>query len=273
MSTRDPDAASSVTVKTLAEFKRDGRKFACLTAYDATFARILDEAGVDVVLVGDSLGMVVQGLDTTIPVNMDDMAYHTRLVSRGCRRSLLMVDMPFMSFATTEQALRNATRLMQEGMAHMVKLEGGDMELETVTQLSRRGVPVCAHIGLRPQSVHQLGGYRVQGRETSAAEAMLREARQLQEAGASVLLLECVPSRLAQEITESVQIPVIGIGAGPHCDGQILVLYDMLGITPGKRLRFTKDFLLEVGHVQEAITKYVRDVKEGVFPGPEHGFE
>ena len=160
MSTRDPDAARTVTVRTLAEFKREGRKFACLTAYDATFSRILDEAGVDIILVGDSLGMVVQGLDTTIPVSMDDMAYHTRLVARGCKRALLMVDMPFMSFSTTEQALRNATRLMQEGMAHMVKLEGGDMELETVTQLSRRGVPVCAHIGLRPQSVHQLGGYQ-----------------------------------------------------------------------------------------------------------------
>jgi len=273
VTTSSAKAAAAVTITTLRKMKQAGEPFVCLTAYDASFASILDEAGVEVILVGDSLGMVVQGMETTVPVTMDDMIYHTRLVARGCRRALLMADMPFMSFATTHHALDNAARLMSEGLAHMVKLEGGDMELETVHQLTRRGIPVCAHIGLRPQSVHQLGGYRVQGREEAEAQAMLEEAHRLVEAGASVLLLECVPSKLAERVTRSVEVPVIGIGAGADCDGQILVLYDMLGITPGKRLRFSKDFLAEAGTIRAAVDAYVREVKSGEFPRPEHGFE
>lgn len=261
-----------VTVSTLRKLHAAGEKFACLTAYDASFASILDAAGVDVILVGDSLGMVVQGRETTVPVSMDDMVYHSRLVARGSRRALLMVDMPFMSFSTLEQAMDNAARLMREGLGQVVKLEGGRRQAEIVRELSVHGVPVCAHIGLQPQSVHQLGGYRVQGRDAHAAQVMRDDARILEDAGAVILLLECVPSALAKEIREAVQIPVIGIGAGPDCDGQILVLYDMLGITPGKRPRFSKDFLVETGEVRRAVEAYVDAVKAGTFPGPEHSF-
>ena len=253
--------------------KREGEKFACLTAYDASFAAILDEVGVEVILVGDSLGMVIQGRDTTVPVTMDHMVYHTELVARGSRRALLMADMPFMSFATPEQALHNAARLMREGLAHMVKLEGGSGQVETVRQLSVHGIPVCAHLGLRPQSVHKLGGYKVQGRDEAAARLMLDDACNLEAAGAEVLLLECVPVRLAQQITQAVAVPEIGIGAGPDCDGQILVLHDILGITPGKRPRFAKDFLADAGNVTKAVEAYVHAVKEGDFPAAEHGFE
>ncbi len=265
--------ASQVTISTLLEAKQAGEKVACLTAYDASFARILDKAGIDVILVGDSLGMVVQGRATTVPVSMDDMVYHSRLVARGCERPLLMADMPFMSFASPAEAATNAARLMQEGGAHMVKLEGGAIQLSTVEYLSERGVPVCAHLGLQPQSIHQLGGYRVQGREEAAAQAMLEDAARLEQAGAAALLLECVPSQLADRISSSTSVPVIGIGAGPACDGQILVLYDMLGIAPGKRLRFTHDFLVDTGSVAAAVAAYVGAVKDGSFPTPEHGFE
>ena len=273
MSTRNSDAAGAVTVATLREMKRTGEKIACLTAYDASFASLVDAAGVDVILVGDSLGMVVQGLATTIPVTTDDIVYHSKLVSRGRKRALLMADMAFMSFATLSAALDNAARLMQEGFAHMVKLEGVGNQAESVRQLTTQGIPVCAHIGLKPQSVHKLGGYRVQGRDERAATAMMDEARTLIDAGADMLLLECVPSALAKRITDEMEVPVIGIGAGPHCDGQILVLYDMLGITPGKRLRFTKDFLLEHGTVADAIKGYVEMVKSGEFPSPQHSFD
>lgn len=261
-----------ITLNTLRDMKRVGEKFACLTAYDASFARLIDDAGVEVILVGDSLGMVVQGRETTLPVTVEDIVYHSRCVARGRSRALLMVDMPFMSYATPEQALRNAARLMQEGGAHMVKLEGGAVQADIVRQLTERGIPVCAHLGLQPQSVHKLGGYRVQGREASAAQVMRDDARALQAAGADMLLLECVPAVLAAEITLASEIPVIGIGAGVGCDAQVLVLYDMLGITLGKRPKFSKNFMQDNPTPQAAIAAYAQDVKHGAFPAPEHIF-
>jgi len=262
-----------VTVRTLRNMKQAGEKIACLTAYDASFATVLETAGVEVLLVGDSLGMVVQGRDSTVPVTMDDMVYHSAAVARGRRRALLMVDMPFMSYASPQQAMTNAARLMQEGGAHMVKLEGGALQAESVRQLTERGIPVCAHLGLQPQSVHRLGGYRVQGRDVAAARTMVEDAKVLQEAGADVLLVESIPVGLATEITHAVTIPVIGIGAGPDCDGQVLVLYDILGITPGKRPKFAKDFMAGQAHIQAAVTSYVEAVKNGAFPALEHCFE
>ena len=270
--TSKSSTAAAVTVNTLRSLKQAREKIACLTVYDASFATLLDEAGIDVLLVGDSLGMVIQGRDSTVPVSMDDMVYHSAAAARGRRRALLMVDMPFMSYATPQQAMVNAARLMQEGGAHMVKLEGGSPQVETVAQLTARGIPVCAHLGLQPQSVHRLGGYRVQGRDAAAARAILQDAVALQEAGADVLLLESVPVGLAAEITQAVAIPVIGIGAGPDCDGQVLVLYDMLGITPGKRPKFAKDFMTGQPHIRAAVTSYIEAVKSGAFPAPEHCF-
>jgi 3-methyl-2-oxobutanoate hydroxymethyltransferase len=225
---------SEITLSTLFQMKQRGERIAVLTAYDASFARILDEAGVDVLLVGDSLGMVIQGRESTLPVDVDEMVYHTQCVVRGRRRALLVADMPFMSYGSPEQALHNAGRLMKEGGAHMVKLEGGAVQLETVRRLADHGIPVCAHLGLLPQSVYKLGGYRVQGRDEASARKMREDALALQAAGAQMLVLECVPRGLAGEIRASLRIPVIGIGAGPDCDGQVLVLYDLLGITPGK---------------------------------------
>lgn len=273
MTGQDTSARSPLTLSALRRMKQEGQKFACLTAYDASFSQLVDEAGVEVILVGDSLGNVIQGHGSTVPVSVDDVVYHTRAVARGRRRALLMADMPFMSFATVERALHTAARLMGEGLAEAVKLEGSAAQAEIVQRLAEQGVPVCAHLGLRPQSVHRLGGYRVQGRGETAARAMAAEARRLEEAGAEVLLLECVPSALAREITASVAVPVIGIGAGPDCDGQILVLYDMLGITPGRRPRFAHDFLEATGSVREALAAYVSAVKHGRFPAPEHGFD
>nr|VFK46999.1 MAG: ketopantoate hydroxymethyltransferase [Candidatus Kentron sp. TC] len=272
MSTQNERVKSRVTTLSLQKIKQSGEKFASLTAYDATFAGIMDDAGIEVILVGDSLGMVIQGKETTVPVTMDDMAYHTRLVARGCQQALVMADMPFMSFATPEKALKNAARLMREG-GHMVKLEGGSDQAEIVHRLTAQGIPVCAHIGLRPQSIHKMGGYIVQGRGIDAARAMLEDARVLEQAGADILLLECVPSELAREITESRRMPVIGIGAGNHCDGQILVLYDMLGITRGRIPKFVKNFLPENKSVSDAIEAYARAVKSLEFPGPEHEFK
>ncbi len=259
-----------ITITTLAKMKRDREKFAVLTAYDASFAALLEAAGVEIILVGDSLGMVIQGQRTTVPVTMEDMIYHTRSVARGCRTALLMADMPFASYATVEQAVRNAARLMQEGGAHMVKLEGGGVLVETVRQLSRNGIPVCAHLGLLPQSVHKLGGYKVQGREQVAARQIIDEALALQEAGADVALVECIPAELTARLTEALAIPLIGIGAGPSCDAQVLVSYDMLGITPGRRPKFSKNFLTGHDNLQAAVEAYVRAVKSGEFPGPEH---
>lgn len=261
-----------ITLATLRALKRAGGKFACLTAYDASLARVLDAAGVDVLLVGDTLGMLVQGHETTIPVTLDDMIYHTRCVARARERALIMSDMPFMSAATPAQALANAARLMQEGGAHCVKIEGGRVMADAVRLLSERGLPVCAHLGLLPQSVRKLGGYRVQGREQHAAAELLEDAKILEQAGADVLLLECVPATLAGRITAATELPVIGIGAGADCDGQVLVLYDMLGVTPGRRPRFSRDFLAGRGGVQAAVEEYVRAVKAGEFPGPEHAY-
>ncbi len=263
----------SITVTQLRKFKEQGQRFAALTAYDASFARLMDEAGIEVVLVGDSLGMVVQGQESTVRVSMDQMVYHTRMVRRGAQRALVMADMPFLSYATAEQALHNAGRLMQEGGAHMVKLECVAEDVAIVAHLARHGVPVCAHLGLLPQTVYKLGGYKVQGRVQEEAEAMVRNAVAFEQAGADVLLLESVPRGLAASITACLRIPVIGIGAGPDCDGQVLVCYDMLGITPGKRPKFSKDFLTEAGSIPAALAAYAAAVKDGSFPAAEHSFE
>jgi len=260
----------AVTVEGLRRMKAAGERIACLTVYDASFARLLDEAGVDLMLVGDSLGMLVGGHETTVPVTMDEMVYHTAAVARARPRAFLVGDLPFMSYATPEQALRNAARLMQEGGARAVKLEGGRTQAETVRQLAARGIPVCAHLGLQPQSVHKLGGYRVQGRAPEAARAMLEDARTLEAAGADLMVLECVPSALGREITAALAIPVIGIGAGPGCDGQVLVLYDALGITPGRVPRFARNFLTDGRDVRGAVQAYVEAVRTGTFPSPEH---
>lgn len=261
-----------VTLSHLQDMKRKGEKFSCLTAYDAAFGRVVDEAGVDVILVGDSLGMVIQGHSTTVPVTMDDMVYHSQAVAKGNETALLMVDMPFMACPTVELALINATRLMQEGGAQIVKLEGSGVQLEIVTELARRSIPVCAHLGLQPQSIHKMGGYRVQGREADAASAMLNAAIALEQAGADILLLECVPQGLAAQITQAVMIPVIGIGAGAETDAQVLVLQDILGITPGKPPRFSKNFMAETHSIQAAIARYVLDVRSGSFPDQAHWF-
>ncbi len=262
-----------MTLTQLRKLKREGEKITCLTAYDASFAHLLEQANIDILLVGDSLGMVIQGHDSTLPVTVDDMIYHCKQVHRGCQQTLLIVDMPFMSYATPAIALKSAARLMREGQAQVVKLEGGGWLIETVQILTERGIPVCAHLGLTPQSVHQIGGYRVQGKTERGAERIRDDAVALQTAGASLLILECVPGDLAAEITALLDIPVIGIGAGAGCDGQVLVLYDMLGITPGKRPSFSKDFLQETGSIPAAIEAFVKAVKEGTFPGVEHTFK
>ena len=273
MSARDPKARPHVNLRTLAAYKREGEKFAVLTAYDASFAALAEQAGVDVLLVGDSLGMVIQGHLTTLPVTMEHMVYHTRAAAAGCSRALLMADMPFMSASTPDQALANAGRLMQEGGAHVVKLEGGAAQAETVYRLSQQGIPVCAHLGLQPQSVHKLGGYRVQGRGEDNAAAMLEDARALQQAGADLLLLECVPRTLARQITAEAQVPVIGIGAGPDCDAQVLVSYDLLGLTFGRPPKFSRSFMEQGRTIPEAIDAYGKAVKTGTFPAEEHCFD
>ena len=268
----NPAQTKPVTVRQLHEMKARGEKIACLTAYDASFASQLDENGVDVILVGDTLGMVIQGEETTLPVTMDDMVYHSRCVARGLNRALLMVDMPFLSDATLDEAVHNAGRLMKQAGASMVKLEGGADQREVVNQLNRRGIPVCSHLGLQPQRVHKLGGYRVQGRDQAIASKMLEDARILEEAGADLLLLECIPAELTAQITEQAGIPVIGIGAGSDCDGQILVLYDILGISRGRIPSFAHNFLRGAGDIGEAVKAYVRAVKSGDFPTSDHAF-
>ena len=259
-------------MSTLHKMQAEGEKIAWLTAYDASFGMLVDMAGVDVVLVGDSLGMVIQGHETTVPVTMDDIVYHTRAVARGLGRPFLVADMPFMSYATRDQALGNAVRLMQEGGAKMVKLESGAGQLGIVEFLASHDIPLCAHIGLRPQSVHKVGGFRVQGREAEAAAQMLGDAKDLQNAGADIVLLECVPSALGAEITRSLDVPVIGIGAGPGVDGQVLVLYDILDLTPGRKPRFTRNFMEGAASPLAALEAYVRAVKDGSYPAPEHCF-
>ncbi len=266
--------AMRVTVPQLHRMKRDAQRIVALTAYDAAFAATLDAQGVDVVLVGDSLGMVVQGRDSTVPVSVADIAYHSACVARGLDRALLIADLPFLSYATPERAFAASATLLQEGGAAMVKLEGAGPMLETIRALSERDVPVCAHLGLTPQSVLKLGGFKVQGRDARAAERLKRDALAVQEAGADLLVLECVPRALAGEITRSLQIPTIGIGAGAECDGQILVLHDLLGLDTGhRRPRFVKDFLAEGGSIAGAIAAYADAVRCGVFPASEHGYD
>jgi 3-methyl-2-oxobutanoate hydroxymethyltransferase len=262
-----------VTLATVREMKRRGEKITCLTAYDYSFASLLENAGIDMIMVGDSLGMVMQGHDSTLPVSVADMVYHARCVARGAKRALIIVDLPFMSYQQSPaHAFASAGRLMQKGGAQVVKLEGGEPMAETVRFLVERGVPVCAHLGLTPQSVHQLGGYRVQGREATAAEKIRHDAKVLQEAGASLLVLEAVPSELAKTISSDLEIPAIGIGAGPDCDGQVLVLQDMLGIYPRPSPKFSKNFMQGADSVEAAVKSYIAAVKSGAFPGPEHSF-
>jgi 3-methyl-2-oxobutanoate hydroxymethyltransferase len=258
-----------ITLQRLRALKSAGEKIVSLTAYDATFARLLSEQGVEIVLVGDSLGMVLQGADNTLAVTMDDMVYHTRLVAAGTHGPLILSDMPFMSYATPEQALANAARLIGEGGAHMVKLEGGSWLLDTVRKLTERGIPVCGHLGLTPQWVNKFGGHRVQGREPDAAELIYSDAQALEQAGAELLVLECVPSALAKRITTSLSMPVIGIGAGLDCDGQVLVLHDVIGVS-ARKPRLARNFLQQGGSIQAAVAAFVADVKSGKFPEPEH---
>lgn len=264
---------ANITLNHLVAKKQNQEKFTVLTAYDATFSHMLSTSGIDVLMVGDSLGMVMQGHDSTVPVQLFDVAYHTKCVARGNQGSLIISDFPFMTYTSTEQAISSATTLMQAG-GHVVKLEGGAWLCDTVKQLSERGIPVCAHLGLTPQSIHQLGGYKVQGKTDEDAKRILNDALALQEAGARLLVLECVPSSLAREITEKLHIPTIGIGAGPDTDGQVLVLQDMLGVTPGEPPKFVRDFMKEGnGSIQAAITTYINAVKTGSYPGPHEVYE
>lgn len=261
-----------VTLHTLRELKRAGERFSCLTCYDASFAAVMARAGVEVILIGDSLGMVLQGHGSTLPVTVADMAYHTAAVARGNQTALIMADMPFMSYATLPDALANAATLMRAG-GHLVKLEGGAWLADTVRALAQGGIPSCVHMGLTPQSVNVFGGYRVQGRGEAAADTLVRDAQALAAAGAALLLLECVPTPVAQRVHESVDIPVIGIGAGPHCDGQVLVMHDMLGLHAGKPARFVKHYLGSGdGSIEAAFRRFVSEVKNGSYPAPEHGF-
>ncbi|WP_111658326.1 3-methyl-2-oxobutanoate hydroxymethyltransferase [Isoalcanivorax indicus] len=260
----------SVTIRTVQQCKAEGRKFSVLTAYDACFARLISEAGIDVMLVGDSLGMVLQGHDSTLPVTVADIAYHTRCVASGNQGSLLMADMPFMGAASLQDALDNARTLMQAG-AQIIKLEGAGWLAETITVLKRNGVPVCAHLGLTPQAVNAFGGYRVQGRG-DAAQQLIDDAVALEAAGADMLLLECVPRATTLKLLEAVSVPVIGIGAAPECDGQVLVVHDMLGITHGKTARFVKNFMAGADSIQAALRAYDAAIKDGSFPAPEHCF-
>lgn len=263
---------SHITLSTLNRIREKGDRFACLTAYDACFAGLLNDAGVEVILVGDSLGMVLQGHDNTLPVTMADMVYHVECVKRGNTRAFLMADMPFMSYSSETETLENAAALMRAG-AEMVKLEGGAWLASSTRLLAERGIPVCVHMGLTPQSINRIGGYLVQGRDPVQAENMIKEAVLLQDAGASILLLECVPASLAKRITEALEIPVIGIGAGPDTTGQVLVLHDMLGVSPISP-RFVKNFLAESENgIPGAIKAYADAVKNGSFPGPEHSFQ
>lgn len=275
MYANDPKAPARarLTVPALRRMKAEGRRIAAITAYDAGFARSVDAAGIDLVLVGDSLGMVCQGHDSTLPVTVDDIAYHTACVARGLSSALLVADLPFQADASPGRALDAATRFLQAGAA-MAKLEGAGHKLEVIRFLAEREIPVCAHLGLTPQSVLRLGGYKVQGREAAAARRLLDDAKAVAEAGADALVLECVPSALAAEITAAIAIPTIGIGAGPACDGQILVLHDLLGLNSGhRRPRFVKDFLADGGSVEGAFRAYAEAVRSGAFPAPEHGYE
>jgi 3-methyl-2-oxobutanoate hydroxymethyltransferase len=267
-------ARKPVTVPSLRAMKAEGRRIVMLTAYDATFAAQLEMAGVDVALVGDSLGMVIQGHSSTLPVTLDHMVYHTSIVARGVSATLLIADLPFMADRDVAHALEAGAQLVGEGGAAMVKIEGASPHiLEAISALVERAIPVCAHLGLTPQSVHKFGGFRIQGREQEAADRLVAQAEAVEAAGADLLVLEGIPTSLGERITRAVSIPTIGIGAGPHCDGQVLVIQDMLGITPGKRPKFSKDFLAGRDSVAAAIAAYAEDVRSGAFPAPEHCFD
>jgi 3-methyl-2-oxobutanoate hydroxymethyltransferase len=253
--------------------KANGERITMLTCYDASFARLLDDAGVDILLIGDSLGMVLQGHDSTLPVTMDQLVYHTECVARAKSKAWVLADMPFGSYqGSPETAYDNAARLMAAG-AQMVKLEGGAWLVPTVRFLTQRGIPVCAHLGLTPQSVHQLGGYRVQGRDQASADQLIQDAKDLEAAGADMVLVELIPTPLGKRLNEALHVPTIGIGAGPHTTGQVLVLHDMLNVTPGKKARFAKNYLAGAVSIQAAVQNFVAEVKSGAYPGPEHGFE
>jgi len=273
MSTQtDNSKPTRVTASTLQKMKVASEKIAVLTSYDASFTTLIEQAGVEAIIVGDSLGMVVQGHDSTIPVSMTDMVYHCANVSRASEQALIIADMPFMSYASVKQGLNNAAKLMREGGAQMVKIEGGAQRVELVKALVAESVPVCGHLGLQPQSVFQLGGYKVQGREAEDAARIIDDAKALEAAGAQCLIIECVPASLGRDLTKAVTIPVIGIGAGAECDGQVLVHYDMLGITPGHRPSFSKNFLHNASDIPSALKTYVEEVKQGQFPSDEHLF-
>ena len=260
------------TLSRLQTMRSKGEKIAVLTCYDASFAALLEAQGVDMLLVGDSLGMVLQGHETTLPVTLDDMVYHTACVVRGAKQAFIVADMPFGTFQISPQeAFTHAEKLMVAG-AQMVKIEGGAVMVETVRFLTERGIPVCGHIGLTPQSVNQLGGYRVQGKASAAAQKLLEDASALEQAGAGMIVLEAVPALLAAEITAAISIPTIGIGAGAECSGQVLVLHDMLDVYPGKKARFVKNFMQGAASIAEAVAAYVREVKAGEFPRAEHSF-
>lgn len=261
------------TITTLQKMYQDGEKFAILTCYDALFATILENCGIDVLLVGDSLGNVIQGETTTLSVTLDNMIYHTRCVSRGAEKAFIMADMPFgTSQLSPGQTFDNATKLLAAG-AQMVKIEGGQIMAETIHFLTQRGIPVCAHIGLTPQSVHQLGGYRIQGNTDSAEKQLIEDAQILEQSGATFLLMEMIPATLAKQITDILTIPSIGIGAGRACSAQVLVLHDMLGLYQGKKAKFVKNFMANAGSIQEAVSDYVNAVKTNQFPASEHEFQ
>ena len=268
---QENERTKSITGPGLLALRGAGEKITMLTCYDASFAALMDRSGVEVLLVGDSLGMVSQGHTSTLPVTVDEVAYHTASVARGNKTALLVADMPFGSYGTPEAAFNNAVKLIQAG-AHMVKLEGGDWLIETVKFLTDRAVPVCAHLGLTPQSVHQLGGYKVQGKTAAGVEQLKADALGLQAAGASLLVLEAIPSTVGKEVTELLAIPTIGIGAGPDCSGQVLVMHDLLGVFPGRKARFVKNFMEGQTSIEAAVRAYVTAVKNKSFPAAEHCF-
>lgn len=260
----------TLSILDLAAMKLAGEKISCLTAYDASFSALMDKVGIDILLVGDSLGMVIQGATSTLPVTVEQMAYHCHCVSQARQRAFVIADLPFLSYTTSAAAAENSAKLMQEGGAQMVKLEGSHIEI--IRFLVNFGVPVCGHLGLLPQSINQLGSYKVRGREQLEADKIIADAQSLEQAGISLLILECVPATLAKKISLLLKIPVIGIGAGVDCDGQVLVLYDMLGISLGKRPRFSKDFMQDADSIEEAIARYQHEVKSGLFPGLEQSY-
>nr|WP_229218183.1 3-methyl-2-oxobutanoate hydroxymethyltransferase [Rugamonas apoptosis] len=266
-----PVATKAVTIPSLNALRAAGEKITMLTCYDASFAALMDRCGVEVLLIGDSLGMVCNGHSSTLPVTVDEIAYHTAAVARGSKSAMVLADMPFGSYATPESAFNNAVKLMQAG-AHMVKIEGGAWLADTVRFLTDRAVPVCAHLGLTPQSVHQLGGYKVQGKTTESADLLKADALKLQAAGAAMVVLEAIPTQLGKEVTDLLAMPTIGIGAGPDCAGQVLVMHDLLGVFPGRKARFVKNFMDGQTSIDAAVSAYVQAVKDGSFPAIEHCF-